>query len=107
MLPAFFVEHDEQMVKENSIGHFGRRYGDGQILREVRRGMQEMQQIGETIVANHSAGADVGTQLRVGQRGHAGTGYGAEQISEALLQLTESAQQTVNRFVNRLLPSMI
>ena len=64
----------EQMVKEMQSAVSAGVMGMDKFSEEVRRGMQEVQQVGGQLVADHPAGAGAGAALRGGQRGHAGPG---------------------------------
>lgn len=67
----------EQMVKEMQSAVSAGVMGMDKFSEEVRRGMQEVQQVGN----QHPAGAGTGAARRIGQRRHAGAGHrrGADQ----------------------------
>ena len=64
----------EQMVKEIQSAVSAGVMGMDKFSEEVRRGMQEVQQVGGQLVADHPAGAGARAALRGGQRRHAGAG---------------------------------
>ena len=87
----------EQMVKEIQSAVAAGVMGMDKFSEEVRRGMQDVQEVGGQLSQIIQAGAGARAAVRGGQRGHAGAGEcGAEQITEALTQLSEAAQQTVD-----------
>jgi methyl-accepting chemotaxis protein WspA len=85
----------EQMVKEIESAVSAGVMGMDKFSEEVRRGMQEVQQVsGQLAQIIHQVQALVPRFESVNE-GMQAQSTGAEQISEALLQLTEAVQQTV------------
>jgi methyl-accepting chemotaxis protein WspA len=85
----------EQMVKEIQSAVTAGVMGMDKFSEEVRRGMQEVQQVGGQLSQIiHQVQALV-PRFETVNEGMQAQATGAEQISEALLQLTEIAQQTV------------
>ncbi len=85
----------EQMVKEIQSAISAGVMGMDKFSEEVRRGMQEMQLIGEQLSQIILQVQTLAPRFETVNEGMQAQATGAEQISEALLQLTESAQQTV------------
>jgi len=86
----------EQMVKEIQSAVSAGVMGMDKFSEEVRRGMQEVQQVGtqlSQIIAQVQALAPRFVAVSEGVQAQA---TGAEQISQALTQLSEAAQQTVD-----------
>jgi len=86
----------EQMVKEIQSAVTAGVMGMDKFSEEVRHGMQEVQQVGgqlSQIIGQVQALVPRFENVNEGMQAQA---TGAEQISDALLQLTESAQQTVD-----------
>lgn len=86
----------EQMVKEMQSAVSAGVMGMDKFSEEVRRGMQEVQQVGaqlSQIIAQVQALAPRFEAVNEGVQAQA---TGAEQISQALTQLSEAAQQTVD-----------
>ena len=86
----------EQMVKEMQSAVSAGVMGMDKFSEEVRRGMQEVQQVGvqlSQIIAQVQALAPRFEAVGEGVQAQAS---GAEQISQALTQLSEAAQQTVD-----------
>jgi methyl-accepting chemotaxis protein WspA len=85
----------EQMVKEIQSAVSAGVMGMDKFSEEVRRGMQEVQQVGgqlSEIIQQVQALAPRCEAVNEGMRAQA---TGAEQITQALVQLSEAAQQTV------------
>ena len=85
----------EQMVKEMQSAVSAGVMGMDKFSEEVRRGMQEVQQVGgqlSQIIQQVQAFAPRVEAVNEGMQAQA---TGAEQISQALTQLSEAAQQTV------------
>ncbi|MEP7313008.1 MAG: methyl-accepting chemotaxis protein [Pseudomonadota bacterium] len=86
----------EQMVKEIQSAVAAGVMGMDKFSEEVRRGMQEIQQVGgqlSQIIHQVQALAPRVESVNEGMQAQA---TGAEQISQALMQLTEAARQTVD-----------
>ena len=86
----------EQMVKEIQSAVSAGVMGMDKFSEEVRRGMQDVQQVGgqlSQIIGQVQALVPRFENVNEGMQAQA---TGAEQISDALLQLTEAAQQTVD-----------
>lgn len=85
----------EQMVKDIQFAISAGVMGMDKFSEEVRRGMQEVQQAGAQLSQIIEQVKTLVPRFDSVNEGMQAQAIGAEQISEALLQLTEGAQQTV------------
>jgi methyl-accepting chemotaxis protein WspA len=85
----------EQMVKEIQAAVSAGVMGMDKFSEEVRRGMHDIQEIGGKLSEIITQVQALVPRFETVNEGMQAQATGAEQISEALLQLTESTQQTV------------
>jgi methyl-accepting chemotaxis protein len=85
----------EQMVKEIQSAVSAGVMGVDKFSEEVRRGMQEVQQVGGQLSQIIQQVQSVTPRFEAVNEGMQAQATGAEQISQALTQLSEAAQQTV------------
>jgi methyl-accepting chemotaxis protein WspA len=85
----------EQMVKEIQSAVSAGVMGMDKFSEEVRRGMQEVQQVGHQLSQVIEQVQVLAPRFEAVNEGMQAQATGAEQISQALTQLTEAAQQTV------------
>jgi methyl-accepting chemotaxis protein WspA len=85
----------EQMVKEIESAVSAGVMGMDKFSEEVRRGMQEVQQVGGQFAQIIHQVQTLVPRFESVSEGMQAQAVGAEQISDALVQLTEAAQQTV------------
>jgi methyl-accepting chemotaxis protein WspA len=85
----------EQMVKEIESAVSAGVMGMDKFSEEVRRGMQEVQQVGGQLGQIIHQVQALAPRFETVNEGMQAQAVGAEQISDALVQLTEAAQQTV------------
>jgi methyl-accepting chemotaxis protein WspA len=85
----------EQMVREMQSAVSAGVMGMDKFSEEVRRGMQEIQQIGAQLSQIIQDVQTLVPRFEIVNEGMQAQANGAEQISEALAQLGEAAQQTV------------
>jgi methyl-accepting chemotaxis protein WspA len=85
----------EQMVKEIQSAVAAGVMGMDKFSEEVRRGMQEVQQVGGELSQIIQQVQVLAPRVELVNEGMQAQSTGAEQISQALTQLTEAAQQTV------------
>lgn len=85
----------EQMVKEIQSAVSAGVMGMDKFSEEVRRGMQEIQQVGNQLSQIIQDVQTLAPRFEAVNEGMQAQATGAEQISEALAQLGEAAQQTV------------
>ena len=86
----------EQMVKEMQSAVSAGVMGMGKFSEEVRRGMQEVQQVGSQLLQIVGQVQALAPRFEAVSEGVQAQATGAEQISQALTQLSEAAQQTVD-----------
>jgi methyl-accepting chemotaxis protein WspA len=86
----------EQMVKEMQSAVSAGVMGMDKFSEEVRRGMQEVQQVGSQLSQIIGQVQALAPRFEAVSEGVQAQATGAEQISQALTQLTEAAQQTVD-----------
>ncbi len=85
----------EEMVKEIQAAVSAGVMGMDKFSEEVRRGMRDVQQVGETLSEVIGQVQALAPRFDAVNDGMEAQATGAEQISEALLQLTETTRQTV------------
>ena len=85
----------EQMVKEIQSAVSAGVMGMDKFSEEVRRGMQEVQQVGGQLSQIIQQVQALAPRFEAVNEGMQAQATGAEQISQALTQLSEAAQQTV------------
>ncbi len=85
----------EQMVKDIQSAVAAGVMGMDKFSEEVRRGMQEVQQVGGQLSEIIEQVQGLVPRFEVANEGMQAQATGAQQISEALAQLSEAAQQTV------------
>ena len=85
----------EQMVKEMQSAVSAGVMGMDKFSEEVRRGMQEVQQVGTQLSQIIQQVQTLAPRFETVNEGMQAQATGAQQISEALSQLSEAAQQTV------------
>ena len=85
----------EQMVKEIQSAVAAGVMGMDKFSEEVRRGMQEIQQVGGQLSQIIQQVQDLAPRMESVNEGMQAQATGAEQISQSLMQLTEAARQTV------------
>ncbi len=85
----------EQMVKEMQSAVSAGVMGMDKFSEEVRRGMQEVQQVGGQLSQIIQQVQALAPRVEAVNEGMQAQATGAEQISQALTQLSEAAQQTV------------
>ncbi|MER9964751.1 methyl-accepting chemotaxis protein [Mesorhizobium sp. M0045] len=85
----------EQMVKEIQSAVAAGVMGMDKFSEEVRRGMQEVQQVGGQLYEIIQQVQGLVPRFEVANEGMQAQATGAGQISETLIQLSEAAQQTV------------
>jgi methyl-accepting chemotaxis protein WspA len=85
----------EQTVKEIQSAVAAGVMGMDKFSEEVRRGMQDVQQIGEQLSQIINQVQTLAPRFTAVSEGMQAQATGAEQISDALTQLTEASQQTV------------
>jgi methyl-accepting chemotaxis protein WspA len=85
----------EQMVKEIQAAVAAGVMGMDKFSEEVRRGMQEVQQVGGQLSQIIQQVQALAPRFEAVNEGMQAQTTGAEQISEALTQLSEAARQTV------------
>lgn len=85
----------EQMVKEIQSAVAAGVMGMDKFSEEVRRGMQEIQQVGGQLSQIIHQVQELAPRMESVNEGMQAQATGAEQISQALMQLTEAARQTV------------
>jgi methyl-accepting chemotaxis protein WspA len=85
----------EQMVKEIQSAVAAGVMGMDKFSEEVRRGMQEIQQVGGQLSQIIHQVQALAPRVESVSEGMQAQATGAEQISQALMQLTEAARQTV------------
>lgn len=85
----------EQMVKDIQSAVAGGVMGMDKFSEEVRRGMLEMQQVGGQLSEIIQQVQSLPPRVEVANEGMQAQAVGAGQISDALSQLSEAAQQTV------------
>jgi methyl-accepting chemotaxis protein WspA len=85
----------EQMVKEMQSAVSAGVMGMDKFSEEVRRGMQEVQQVGNQLSLIIQQVQALAPRFEAVNEGMQAQATGAEQISQALTQLSEAAQQTV------------
>jgi methyl-accepting chemotaxis protein WspA len=85
----------EQTVKEIQSAVAAGVMGMDKFSEEVRRGMQEVRQVGEQLTQIIRQVQTLAPRFVAVNEGMQAQATGAEQISDALTQLTESSQQTV------------
>ena len=85
----------EQMVKEMQSAVAAGVMGMDKFSEEVRRGMQDVQQVGGQLTQIIQQVQALAPRFEMVNEGMQAQATGAEQISEALTQLSEAAQQTV------------
>lgn len=86
----------EQMVKEIQSAVSAGVMGMDKFSEEVRRGMQEVQQVGGQLSQIIQEVQALAPRFEMVNEGMQAQATGAEQITEALSQLSEAAQQTVD-----------
>lgn len=86
----------EQMVKEMQSAVSAGVMGMDKFSEEVRRGMQEVQQVGAQLSQIIAQVQALAPRFEAVSEGVQAQASGAEQISQALTQLSEAAQQTVD-----------
>jgi methyl-accepting chemotaxis protein WspA len=86
----------EQMVKEMQSAVSAGVMGMDKFTEEVRRGMQEVQQVGAQLSQIIAQVQALAPRFEAVSEGVQAQATGAEQISQALTQLGEAAQQTVD-----------
>ncbi len=86
----------EQLVKEMQSAVSAGVMGMDKFSEEVRRGVQEVEQVSEQLAQIIGQVQTLTPQFETVNEGMQSQSIGAQQISEALAQLTESAQQTVD-----------
>src|ERR1700704_5811553 len=86
----------EQLVKEMQSGVAAGVMGMDKFSEEVRRGVQEVEQVSEQLAQIIGQVQTLTPQFETVNEGMQSQSTGAQQISEALAQLTESAQQTLD-----------
>jgi len=86
----------EQMVKEIQSAVSAGVMGMDKFSEEVRRGMQEVQQVGGQLSQIIQEVQALAPRFELVNEGMQAQATGAEQITEALGQLSEAAQQTVD-----------
>ncbi|MBW8830763.1 MAG: methyl-accepting chemotaxis protein [Burkholderiales bacterium] len=86
----------EQMVKEMQSAVSAGVMGMDKFSKEVRRGMQEVQQVGAQLSQIIAQVQALAPRFEAVSEGVQAQATGAEQISQALTQLSEAAQQTVD-----------
>jgi methyl-accepting chemotaxis protein WspA len=86
----------EQMVKEMQSAVSAGVMGMDKFSEEVRRGMQEVQEVGAQLSQIISQVQALAPRFDAVSEGVQAQATGAEQISQALTQLSEAAQQTVD-----------
>jgi methyl-accepting chemotaxis protein WspA len=86
----------EQMVKEMQSAVSAGVMGMDKFSEEVRRGMQEVQQVGTQLSQIIAQVQALAPRFEAVSEGVQAQATGAEQISQALTQLSEAAQQTVD-----------
>ena len=84
----------EQMVKEIQSAVAGGVMGMDKFLEEVRRGMEQVQQVGGQLTQIIQQVQALAPRVESVNEGMQAQATGAEQISQALTQLTEATQQT-------------
>ena len=84
-----------QMVKEIQAAVSAGVMGMDKFSEEVRRGMQEIQQVGGQLSQITQQVLALAPRIETVNEGMQAQSTGAEQISQALVQLSEAAQQTV------------
>jgi methyl-accepting chemotaxis protein WspA len=85
----------EQMVKDIQSAVAAGVMGMDKFSEEVRRGMQEIQQVGGQLSQIIQQVQDLAPRVELVNEGMQAQATGAEQISQSLTQLTEAARQTV------------
>jgi methyl-accepting chemotaxis protein WspA len=85
----------EQMVKDIQSAVAASVMGMDKFSEEVRRGMTEMQQVGDQLSEIIGQVQGLAPRVESVNEGMQAQATGAEQISQALAQLSEAAQQTV------------
>ncbi|MER9236340.1 methyl-accepting chemotaxis protein [Mesorhizobium sp. M0622] len=85
----------EQMVKEIQSAVAAGVMGMDKFSEEVRRGMQDVQQVGGQLYEIIQQVQGLVPRFKVANEGMQAQATGAAQISETLIQLSEAAQQTV------------
>jgi methyl-accepting chemotaxis protein WspA len=85
----------EQMVKEIQSAVSAGVMGMDKFSEEVRRGMQEVQQVGGQLSEIIQQVQALAPRFEAVHEGMGAQATGAEQITQALAQLSEAAQQTV------------
>jgi methyl-accepting chemotaxis protein WspA len=85
----------EQMVKEIQSAVAAGVMGMDKFSEEVRRGMQEIQQVGGQLSQIIQQVQELAPRMESVNEGMQAQATGAEQISQSLMQLTEAARQTV------------
>jgi methyl-accepting chemotaxis protein WspA len=86
----------EQMVKDIQSAVSAGVMGMDKFSEEVRRGMQEVQQVGGQLSEIIQQVQALAPRVEAVNEGMAAQATGAEQITQALAQLSEAAQQTVD-----------
>jgi methyl-accepting chemotaxis protein WspA len=86
----------EQMVKEIQSAVAAGVMGMDKFSEEVRRGMQEVQQVGGQLTQVIQQVQALAPRVESVSEGMQAQATGAEQITQALAQLSEAAQQTVD-----------
>jgi methyl-accepting chemotaxis protein WspA len=85
----------EQMVKEIQSAVSAGVMGMDKFSEEVRRGMQEIQEVGGQLSQIIRRVQELAPRMESVNEGMQAQATGAEQISQSLMQLTEAARQTV------------